>query len=142
MIRAGKRFLRRGSGFCADEAGNGMVEFAIAGSLFAALLMGIFEFGLAAWSRNNVAADAREGARYAIVHGSRSSAIADQAAVATYVKSRSMLGNSIRVYATWPDGSKAQGKLVVVSVAVSVPRRGPFIPAHTDSATSKMHILY
>jgi Flp pilus assembly protein TadG len=123
-----------------------MVEFAIVGGLLTALLLGIFEFGLSAWSKNNVAADAREGARYAIVHGTRSGSVADQTAVSTYVKSRSMLGNSIRVYAWWPGTGGAHAKdpdsLVVVSVAYSVPRRGPFIPSHVDSATSKMHIVF
>jgi len=123
-----------------------MVEFAIVGGMLTALLLGIFEFGLSAWSRNAVAADAREGARYAIVHGSRSQTPVDQAGVATYVKSRSMLGNNIRVYAWWPGTPASHAKdpdsLVVVSVAYTVPRRGPFIASHVDSATSKMHIVF
>lgn len=121
-----------------------MVELAIAGGVFSVMLLGIFEFGIAAWSKNSVAADAREGARYAIVHGTRSGTPTDQAGVAAYVKARSSLGNAIRVYATWPGvgGSKDTDSLVIVSVAYSVPRRGPFIRAHVDSATSRMHIVY
>lgn len=119
-----------------------MVEFAVVGGVFAALLIGIFEFGAAAWTKNSVAADAREGARYAIVHGSRSATPTDQAGVQTYVRSKSQLGNAIRVYVTWPEGSQAPGKQVKVSVAYSAPRRGPFIPAHVDSSTSKMYVVY
>jgi Flp pilus assembly protein TadG len=120
-----------------------MVQFAIAGGVLTALFLGIFEFGAATWAKNNVAADAREGARYAIVHGSRSGTPADQTMISNYVKSKSRLGNSIRVYASWPNSnSKEPDSMVVVSVAYSVPRRGPFIPAHVDSLTSKMHILY
>ena len=118
-----------------------MVEFAVVGGLFTILLLGIFEFGTSAWSKNNVAADAREGARYAIVHGSRSGSVADSAAVANAVKSKSSLGNSIRVYTWWPEG-KTPGSIVTVSVAYTVPRRGPFVPAHRDSATSKMTIAF
>jgi hypothetical protein len=124
-----------------DDVGNGMVEFAIAGGILTVILLGIFEFGATAWSRNNVAADAREGARYAIVHGNRSGSAADSAGVANYVKGRSSLGSAIRVYTSWP-GGKDPDSLVIVSVAYSVPRRGPFIPAHVDSATSKMHIVF
>lgn len=124
------------------DAASGMAEFAVAGGLFSIMMLGIFEFGAAAWSRNTVAADAREGARFAIVHGTRSGSATDSAGVANYVKGKSVLGPSIRVYAWWPNGTKAQDDPVVVSVAYSVPRRGPFIPAHRDSATSTMHIVY
>jgi Flp pilus assembly protein TadG len=120
-----------------------MVQFAIAGGVISAMFLGIFEFGAAAWSRNNVAADAREGARYAIVHGNRSGSPADSTMVANYVKARSALGSSIRVYTWWPNsGSKDPDSLVVVSVAYTVPRRGPFIASHRDSSTSKMHIVF
>jgi Flp pilus assembly protein TadG len=137
--------MRMFSKFRDDEEGGGMVEFAIVGALLTMILLGIFEFGIAAWAKNNVAADAREGARWAIVHGSRSGTVADSAAVANYVKSRSMLGNGIRVYTVWPGGTAADkdpDSVVWVSVANTVPRRGPFIPAHRDSATSKMRILF
>jgi Flp pilus assembly protein TadG len=119
-----------------------MVQFAIAGGVLSALLLGIFEFGAAAWAKNNVAADAREGARYAIVHGTRSGVPADSGMVANYVKARSSLGSSIRVYTWWPDGNKDPDSRVTVSVAYTVPRRGPFIASHRDSSTSKMHIVF
>jgi len=124
------------------DAGGAMAEFALAGGVIAFLLLGILEFGAAQWTKNNVASDAREGARYAIVHGTRSGTVTDSAGVANYVKAQSSLGSTIRVYAWWPNGTKVQDDPVVVSVAVSVPRRGPFIPAHKDSATSKMRIVY
>jgi Flp pilus assembly protein TadG len=117
-----------------------MVEFAVAAGAFTFLLLGIIEFGLAVWQRNSAAADAREGARFAIVHGSTSGQIATAATIKTHIKSKSVL-DTIRVYATWPDGN-APGKEVRVSVVHDVPRRGPFIPAHKDSATSRMIVLY
>ena len=120
-----------------------MVEFAIAAGIFVTLLLGIVEFALASWQKNSVAADAREGARYASLHGARSSHVATSDSVSNYVKSITSLGgNSIRVTTVWPDNPpKDPGSRVEVSVAHSVPRRGIFLSAHVDSATSKLIIM-
>jgi Flp pilus assembly protein TadG len=125
-----------------NEEGGAMVEFAIAGSVFIAMLLGILEFGFAAWEKNGVAADAREGARYAMVHGSQSGQIADTTMVSDYVKARTKLDNSIVVTTTWVDATKQPGTLVSVRVTHAVPRRGPFLRAHTDSSTSTMLIVF
>jgi Flp pilus assembly protein TadG len=128
-----------------------MVEFAITAALFTALLLGIIEAGIAAWQKNSVAADSREGVRWAAVHGNRSLNAATPAMVQAYVKTRTSLKgtgtDSIRVYTVWPDGvcpvpCKDVGKRVQVSVAHTVPRRGPFIPTHTDSATATLVVLF
>jgi len=123
-----------------------MVEFAIAaGLLFIPLFFALFEFGFAFWSKNAAANDAREAARYAVVRGSTSSNIATVDSIRKFVKARSSMRtsgpDSIRVYATWPTDKKP-GSMVHVSIAHFVPRRGLFIPAHTDSVSSKMVILY
>ena len=126
-----------------DEAGGAMVEFAIAATVFITMLLGILEFGFAAWGRNSVTADAREGARYAIVHGGQSGRIADSTMIADYVKSKTSLDNSIVIVPTWSDPTnKAPGSTIAVKVKHAVPRRGPFIAAHTDSSTSTMIIVY
>jgi Flp pilus assembly protein TadG len=119
-----------------------MVEFAVAGGTFVVVLIGILEIGLAAWAKNGVASDAREGARYAIVHGSQSGRIADEAMVSAYVKSRTTLDQTIQVTTTWADPDKEPGTTVSVKVKHAVPRRGPFLPAHTDSSTSTMLIVF
>jgi Flp pilus assembly pilin Flp len=78
--------------FHREERGNAIVEFALVASLvFIPMVFGIIEFGRVIWSRNMVTAAAREGVRYAIVHGAQSGAIADSAAVANYVKGRTQL---------------------------------------------------
>jgi len=118
-----------------------MVEFAIAASVLVVLLLGILEFGLAAWARNCVVADAREGARYAMVRGSTSGRTADSAMVADFVKSKTSLDNSIQVVTTW-GGAKAAGTTVTVKVRHVVPRRGPFRGEHTDSSSSTMVVLF
>lgn len=51
------------------QAGQAMVEFAIAGLLFFYILFGILDFGRAMFQYNNLASSAREGARAAIVQG-------------------------------------------------------------------------
>jgi len=125
-----------------DDSGAAMVEFAIASSVFLTILLAIFEFGYAAWARNGVAADAREGARYAIVHGSQSGRSADSATIANVVKAKTSLDNTIVVVTTWASASHDPGTNVTVKVKHAVARRGPFIPAHTDSSTSTQVILF
>lgn len=49
------------------QAGQAMVEFAIAGLLFFYMLFGILDFGRAIFQYNDLASSAREGARAAIV---------------------------------------------------------------------------
>ena len=132
---------------CRDHDGATMVEFALViGLVVAPLVLGILSFGFAAWAKNSATSDAREGARYAIVHGSMSSNVADSFAIRDYVLTRTSLEttgpNAIRVHTRWPNGN-APGEVVEVSVAHFVPRRDPFfVAAHTDSATSKMRILF
>jgi Flp pilus assembly protein TadG len=119
-----------------------MVEFAIATTVFSMFLLGILEFGYAAWARNSVAADAREGARYAMVRSSSASGhVATIDSVSNYVKSKTNLDASIVVSTTWVPNNN-RGSEVQVKVKHVVARRGPFIPAHTDSSTSKMVIMY
>src|SRR5437763_139922 len=116
MLRSEHR-LR--SNFRKDERGGAMVEFAVVGAVFTAIFLGIVEIGLAAWQRNTAAADAREGVRYAAVHGNRSGSVATSATVAAYVKSQTSLDTAgMRVYTSWPDGAcdipcKDPGKTII-----------------------------
>ncbi len=137
-----RRAVRSARAFWKSEDGLGMVEFALVGALFVLILFGIVEFGLAVWQKNSVAADAREGARYAIVRGGTMTGhVATTDSVRNFVRSRTSLdATGVRVYTTWtPDNTP--GSKVSVSVAHSVPRRGPIIRAHIDSATSQMTIF-
>ena len=49
--------------------GQALLEFALVLPLFLIMLMGIIDIGRAVWAQNSLAAAAREGARFAIVHG-------------------------------------------------------------------------
>jgi len=136
-----RRLWRCSPTFSKDDSGNSMPEFALVVGIFTVLLLGFVEAGFAAWSKNSVYADAREGARYAIVRGSTATGhVATTDSVAAYVRSKTSL-DSIRVTATWHPDNVA-GSTVWVHVEHDVPRRGPFIGTHTDSSTSKMVITY
>ena len=85
-----------------------MVEFALISALvFTPIVFGIIEFGRLVWSKEMIAAAAREGVRYSIVHGSSSGSVADSSTVATYVIARTQL-SPIIVRPSWT-GTKAPG---------------------------------
>src|SRR6185503_16640662 len=93
--------------FLKADDGSGMVEFALVAVFLMAILFGIIEFGLAAWEKNAAASAAREGARYAIVRGSKSVRIATPESVTNHVKSRTALDTgALAVYTSWnPDNT-------------------------------------
>jgi TadE-like protein len=53
----------------AREPGQSLVEFALVLPIFLAILVGMVDIGRAVWANNAIANAAREGARYAAVHG-------------------------------------------------------------------------
>ena len=135
--------LRRS--FIRDERGSAMVEFAVVAALiFIPIVFGIVEFGRLVWARNMVSAAAREGVRYAIVHGSESGAIADSAAVATYVEGRTAM-SPLAIKTVWSNPSKAAGDTVTVTVkytyspVVKVPG---LLTSKTVTGSSRQIIAY
>ena len=124
-----------------------MVEFAVVtGLIFLPLLFGIIEFGRLLWAKNMVTAAAREGVRYAIVHGSDNQAhggtLFDSASVAAYVEGRTKLSPiQVSVAST---GGKDPTDTVTVTVkynytpVVSL----PIFPAKTVTGVSKQIIAY
>jgi Flp pilus assembly protein TadG len=119
-----------------------MVELAIvAGVIFIPLVFGVVEIGRSIWIKQTLTAAAREGVRYAIVHGSQSGAIADSAAIATYVIDRTQL-NGIIVTPSWPAGNKDPGSPAVVQVQYSYVPVVPVIPPKTITSTSTQIIAF
>jgi len=55
-----------------DEGGQSLVEFALVMPLLLLIITGLFDVARATWQENTLAYAAREGTRYAIVHGSAS----------------------------------------------------------------------
>ena len=113
-----------------------MTEFAIAMGVFLLIVVGILDFGYAAWERNSVESDAREGARWAMVRGAGSGRTTDAAAIQTYVRSRSSIGALITVNATWVPADKRPGS--VVTVTVTHVRTGRLFLPDTVRSTSAM----
>jgi Flp pilus assembly protein TadG len=118
-----------------------MVEFAIVAVVFfIPLIFGIIEFGRMAWTKTTLTAAAREGVRYAIVHGSTSPAPADSAAVADYVKGRTPLGG-IAVRTRWMGGNSPTD---TVQVTVTYPFNSliPVVQTRQLQGVSQQVIAY
>src|SRR5690242_11754803 len=90
-----------------SERGNTMVEFALAFMVFFVVLYGIMEFGRVVASYNILSGAAREGARYAIVHGSSSGSAASSTDIQTIVRNWSvgLESSSVAVTTTWTPGN-------------------------------------
>jgi hypothetical protein len=56
----------------AKPRGQAMVEFALVFPIFILLMVGMFDLGRVIWVNDTLATAAREAARFAIVHGSKS----------------------------------------------------------------------
>jgi Flp pilus assembly protein TadG len=116
MIRTSRRRRRNGS---PRSRGQALVEFAFVAPLFFLLLFAIVDFGRYVYYVQILNNAAREGARYAIVHGSRSfnptgppSADPTGTAVAAVVRNYAIgvigSGPSFAIVSTW---NKATGAL-------------------------------
>lgn len=108
-----------------DEQGQAVVEFALVLPLMLLLLVGIIDAAGAVWASNTLAGAAREGTRYAIVHGASSEypsgpgsatfTSPDQdSAVTDVVRQRAAGLVGVEVAATWPDGDNGRGSRVTV----------------------------
>ena len=122
------RFLR-------DDGGAAMVEFALVAILvFFPMVFGIVELGRVVFAKTTITAAAREGVRYAIVHGGASGAVADSAAVANYVIGRTKIA-PITVRTTWTPNNDPGSKATVEVRYVYAPIVR-LIPGRTFKSTS------
>ena len=124
-----QRFLRRSDG------GQSLVEFALILPLFLLLVTGLFDVARAVFQSNTLAYAAREGTRYAIVHGSGSANPVwpgnppgtGYQAVIDVVRNAAVGVPSVTVVATWPD-SVAGVPCYDRSCRVSVDATAQFVP--------------
>jgi Flp pilus assembly protein TadG len=143
MGKALKRVCRSG------EEGQTIVESAFSMLILLMTVLGIMDLGLALYSYDFVADAAREGARYAIVHGSTCvGCVATQSSVETYVKSLGLGGirpADLTVTTTWPDTSSCtpsaspcnnRGNNVVVTVNYVFRLNIPLIPSSSLNLSS------
>lgn len=105
-------------GFARAEQGAATVEFAIVSAVLMVVLMGMIEYGVLSFRRNNAAEAARFGARMMMVRGSQSGRALTEAQLRDTLRARLAVPN-LSVTLTYPDASPstAPGKRVRVTVA-------------------------
>jgi hypothetical protein len=130
------RSMRRGTarGFREDERAQALVEFALVLPIFLLLVTGIFDVARAVWQENSLAYAAREGTRYAIVHGSGGSPVVGPCTNCLNPAANNLgnivsavTANAIGVYNVdvtidYPDGDNQRNHRVTVDVSA------PFVP--------------
>jgi Flp pilus assembly protein TadG len=141
--------------------GQNLVEFAAASLILISLILGTMEFGWAFYVKNQIVNAAREGARWAAVHGNGCytnawnqtcsqpvTASSIQAQVQSYVQSKVVIPNpnSVQVTVSAPDGDPLDpGKHVQVQVQYSFTPLVGFairVPTISMQATSTMIVHY
>lgn len=111
-----------------DNDGQSLVEFALVLPIVLLIITGLFDTARAVWQENTLAYAAREGTRYAIVHGSGypdTALIAwpnNTAQVQSVVRAAAVGVANITVTATWPDGCYDR------NCRVTVDATAPFVP--------------
>jgi Flp pilus assembly protein TadG len=108
-----KRSNRRRRTLC----GQTLVEFALFGPLFFLMLFGVIEGGRLVFTNHEIAHGTREGARYAMVHGSKSGSPATDASVKSAMLSKMTAINSskLSVSRSYPSGNSDPGSKVRVT---------------------------
>lgn len=118
--------------------GQALVEFALVAPLFFLLLFAIIDFGRYVYYVQIVNNAAREGTRYAIVHGSDGlpptgppddpSGSAVKAVVRHYLIG--IVGDSsvLTIDPTWPDGSNGRNNAVTVVITYQFRSALPIVP--------------
>jgi Flp pilus assembly protein TadG len=90
------------------DEGIALVEFALLVPVLMMLLVGAFDVALAVWQSNTLTSAAREGTRYAIVHGADSSVPVgptNTAPIVDVVQRQAIGMTNVSVTASWPDGA-------------------------------------
>ena len=124
------------------QHGASIVEFALAILMFFSVVYGIMEFGRIVASYNILSGAVKEGVRYAVVHGSKSSSAATSTDIQTIVRNWSigLDTSSVNVTTSWPSGN-APGDPVKVTASYTVtPFTGLILGNLTLQSTSQMVI--
>ncbi len=112
-----------------DEDAQSLVEFALVLPILLLVVLGLIDVSRAVWQENALAYAAREGTRYAIVHGAASSSpvaycsgTCSPAAVVGAVQGAAVGVPNITVSVSFPDGNNDRNSRVAVSASA------PFVP--------------
>ena len=112
------------------DEGQALVEFALVLPVLLMLILGLFDVARAVWQENTLAYAAREGTRFAIVHGSASESPVtqtDHAAAVDVVRAAAVGVGDITVTVTYPDsvsGTPCNDR----GCRVAVDATAPFVP--------------
>lgn len=98
-----------------DDRGQAFVEFGFAAPILFILTLGIIDVGRAMWMNTSLGHAAREGARYASIHGDDSLDPVTDAEIIDYVKDRAIGFNGVSVTVTW-DPDRGSGSSVSIEV--------------------------
>ena len=103
------------------ERGTAMIEFGLAFLVFFTVMYGVMEFSRIVASYNIISGAAREGARYAIVHGSASGSAATESGIQDVVRKWAvgLDKSSVLVTTTWTPGN-GPGSEVKVAASYTV----------------------
>ena len=129
-----------------------MVEFALTVPILFTFFFGLIQVCFACYTRQVISETAREGTRYAMVHGSTcvtgngSSCTATAAAVTSHIAANewpNIGGGALGINTTYPDGNENPGSRAQVNVTYVYPFKIPFIPpsTFTMSSTSVVYIV-
>lgn len=121
----------------AGKSGQATVEFAFIGTVFLLLLLVPVELGQVLFAYNCVAQAAREGSRYAAVHGYDSNQPASANNITAVVQGQTvgLDPNKLKITASWSPNNKA-GSVVQVQVQYQYPLSLPFMSQQTLTLTS------
>jgi len=124
-----------------EQRGQSLVEFALLLPLMLLIITGLFDVARAVWEENTLAYAAREGTRYAIVHGSAGSPAADPTDpgcdivicvnIPQVVRAAAIGVPNITVTVTYPDtyaGTSPAVKCADRNCRVIVDASAPFVP--------------
>ncbi len=155
-LAGGRSILRRGARATdqrrGGEAGQAIIEVAIALPVIVTFMFAMIELCLVFYSDCMISESAREGTRYAIVRGATcqtstgASCTASASAINSAVSSLGWpnLGNgTLTANTTYPDGNENPGSRVQVVVSYVFPYNIPFMPKGSIhmSSTSVMYII-
>jgi len=135
-----------------EQRGQSLVEFALTFSILMGFVFTFIEVCLMFYTYGLISEMAREGSRYAAVHGASCKTAGGASCTVsadntnTYVKQLgypNLAGGTVNVSTTFPDGSQAAGNRARVSISYAFPITLAFVPqsAFTLSTSSTATIL-
>ena len=138
--------------FAREQRGQSLVEFAISFSILMAFVFMFIEVCLAFYTYGMISESAREGTRYAVMHGASCTTAASvsctgsASAINTYVTQLgypNLAGGVMTVSTTFPDGNQAAGSHVKIAISYVFPITLALVPrsAITMNTSSTMTIL-